>query len=139
MPSMPTSCAPPPSSLETSTSRSFAPAGSRSRLTRFRRTRYDRTAIRGGLPIRSAEDKRDAGEEFERLEKAVAELVDRYTALKQQNSDLTEALRASKQRIASLESEVRQGNHLRADVAKRIDDLVGQIDQVEMRFAAGGS
>jgi hypothetical protein len=50
-----------------------------------------------------------------------------------------ESLHASRQRIAALESEVRQGNHLRADVAKRIDDLVGQIDQVEMRFAAGGS
>lgn len=35
--------------------------------------------------------------------------------------------------------EVRQVNQLRSDVAKRIDDLVGQIDQIEGRFAARGA
>lgn len=34
-----------------------------------------------------------------------------------------------------LEAELRQVNQLRSDVAKRIDDLVSQIDQIEGRFA----
>jgi len=64
--------------------------------------------------------------------------MERYGALKHEHSELVHALRASTQRVAALESELRQGNQLRADVAKRIDDLVGQIDQIEGRFAADG-
>lgn len=36
--------------------------------------------------------------------------------------------------MAELESKVREGNQLRRDVAKRIDDLIGQIDHLEVQL-----
>lgn len=77
--------------------------------------------------------------DWERLEKAVLELADRYAALTRDNVELKAALRERDQRIAELEAQLRAGNQLRRDVAKRIDDLVGQIDQIEERFAARGA
>ena len=38
--------------------------------------------------------------------------------------------------IAQLEGESRQQNQRRRDVARRIDDLVGQIDELEGRLVA---
>ena len=71
----------------------------------------------------------------DRLERAVLELVERYENLRRENLRLVEALAASERRAEDLEARIREGNQLRRDVAKRIDDLVGQIDQVEARFA----
>lgn len=67
------------------------------------------------------------------------ELASRYAMLRRDNARLADALGASERRVAELEAELRQGNQLRSDVAKRIDDLVGQIDQIEGRFAARGA
>lgn len=67
------------------------------------------------------------------------ELASRYAGLRRENARLASALRASERRVAELEAELRQGNQLRSDVAKRIDDLVGQIDQIEDRFTARGA
>jgi len=69
----------------------------------------------------------------------VLELASRYANLRRENARLAGALGASERRVAELEAELRQGNQLRSDVAKRIDDLVGQIDQIEGRFAARGA
>ncbi|MCL4686257.1 hypothetical protein KJ059_16085 [Myxococcota bacterium] len=46
---------------------------------------------------------------------------------------------ARDRRIEELESRLRDGSQLQRDVAKRIDDLVGQIGQVEFRFAERGA
>ncbi len=67
------------------------------------------------------------------------ELASRYARLRRENARLASTLRASERRVAELEAELRQGNQLRSDVAKRIDDLVGQIDQIEDRFTARGA
>jgi hypothetical protein len=69
----------------------------------------------------------------------VVELANRYADLRQENTRLSVALGASERRVAELEDELRQGNQLRSDVAKRIDDLLGQIDQIEGRFTARGA
>jgi len=69
----------------------------------------------------------------------VLELAARYEDLRRENHRLSSALLQSEQRMAELEAAVRAGNQLRSDVAKRIDDLVGQIDQIEERFAARGN
>jgi septal ring factor EnvC (AmiA/AmiB activator) len=69
----------------------------------------------------------------------VLELSSRYAAVRSERTQLAEALGASERRIAELEAELRQANQLRSDVAKRVDDLVGQIDQIEERFAARGA
>lgn len=74
--------------------------------------------------------------EWERLERAVVELASRHAALRQEQARLIEALGASERRVAELEAELREANQRRTDVAKRIDDLVGQLDQIETRFAA---
>jgi septal ring factor EnvC (AmiA/AmiB activator) len=77
--------------------------------------------------------------DLERLEKAVLELASRHAAVRGDNARLLRALAESQRRVAQLEAELRQGNQLQNDVAKRIDDLVGQIDQIEERFAARGA
>jgi septal ring factor EnvC (AmiA/AmiB activator) len=69
----------------------------------------------------------------------VLELVSRYGAARRENARLAAALGASERRVAELEGALREANQLRSDVAKRIDDLVGQIDQIEGRFAARGA
>jgi chromosome segregation ATPase len=93
----------------------------------------------GDLSIRGADDTSDASSDLERLEKAVLELASRHAALRGENARLTRDLLESHRRVARLEAELRQGNQLRSDVAKRIDDLVGQIDQIEERFAVRGA
>lgn len=77
--------------------------------------------------------------EWERLERAVLELAARYAALRDEQTRLADALGASERRVAELEAELRQANQVRTDVAKRVDDLVGQLDQIETRFAARGA
>ena len=77
--------------------------------------------------------------DWERLERAVLELASRHAAVQHEQARLAEALGASERRVAELEAELREANQLRSDVAKRVDDLVGQIDQIEMRFAARGA
>lgn len=112
--------------------------GSTSGLTPFRAPLYDRPAI-GGARIRGNDDKSDAITDFERLERVVLELAARYGDLRRENERLSSALHESQQRVGELEVALRAGNQLRSDVAKRIDDLVGQIDQIEERFAARGN
>lgn len=69
--------------------------------------------------------------DFDRLERAVSVLVERQRALREENQRLVRELSERDRRIGKLESQVRELNQLRQDVAKRIDDLIGQIDQVE--------
>lgn len=61
--------------------------------------------------------------------------MNRYEALRRESGHLAEQLTSRDRRVEELESQLREGNQLRRDVAKRIDDLVGQIDQIESRFA----
>ncbi len=76
---------------------------------------------------------------LDRLEAAALELLGRYEALRRENSRLAEVLAARDRRVEELESQVREGNQLQRDVAKRIDDLLGQIDQVEHHFTERGA
>lgn len=76
---------------------------------------------------------------FDRLEHAILELLDRYEALRRENSRLAESLAARDRRVEELESRFREGNQVQRDVAKRIDDLLGQIDQIEHHFAERGA
>ena len=76
---------------------------------------------------------------FDRLERAILELLHRYEELRCETSRLTEALAARERRVEELESRFREGNQVQRDVAKRIDDLLGQIDQIEQHFAERGA
>lgn len=107
-------------------------------MTPFRGPLYDRSAI-GGPQIRGNDEKSDAITDLERLERVVLELASRYDDLRHENKRLVSALGETQRRVGELEAALREGNQLRSDVAKRIDDLVGQIDQIEERFAVRGN
>lgn len=91
------------------------------------------------MAIRSPDDTSEASQDFERLERAVLDLAARYQAACTENGRLAASLTASERRVTELESELREANQRRRDVAKRVDDLIGQIDQIELRFAARGA
>jgi septal ring factor EnvC (AmiA/AmiB activator) len=66
----------------------------------------------------------------------VRALVDRCRKLRDENVRFARELGERDQRVTDLEAQLRQANQLRRDVAKRIDDLVGQIDHLEAQFTA---
>jgi septal ring factor EnvC (AmiA/AmiB activator) len=74
--------------------------------------------------------------DIERLERAVQALAERHAAVRDENSKLARDVAERDQRIAELEGELRRHNQTRRDVARRIDDLVGQIDDLEGRLVA---
>jgi len=76
------------------------------------------------------------GPDIERLERAVQALAERYAVLRDENTKLARDVAERDQRIAQLEGESRQQNQRRRDVARRIDDLIGQIDELEGRLVA---
>ncbi len=71
---------------------------------------------------------------FDRLESAIFALLDRYEALRRENNRLAEVLAIRDRRVEELEAQARESNQLQRDIAKRIDDLLGQIDQIEHHF-----
>ncbi len=81
----------------------------------------------------------DAGDteqelDFERLERVVQALAERYASLRDENAKLARDLAQRDQRIAELDGEARRQNQRRRDAAQRIDVLVGQIDQLAGRL-----
>ena len=57
-------------------------------------------------------------------------------ALAERHAALARDVAERDQRIAELEGELRRQNQTRRDVTRRIDDLVGQIDELEGRLVA---
>jgi septal ring factor EnvC (AmiA/AmiB activator) len=66
----------------------------------------------------------------------VLELSNRHAALRDENVKLAAELAARDRRIEDLESELRRTSQTRRDVAKRIEDMIEQIDQLEGRLVA---
>jgi len=54
--------------------------------------------------------------------------------LRQENRQLREQLASRVQKIQALESELRHANQRRQDIAKRVDELIGQIDQLDAQL-----
>lgn len=54
--------------------------------------------------------------------------------LRQENRQLREQLASRVQRIQALESELRHANQRRQDIAKRVDELIAQIDQLDAQL-----
>jgi chromosome segregation ATPase len=99
-------------------------------LTAFLRPRYDRRWT-GGLLIPDSE-RNDY--DFERLERGVADLLDRYERLRSENANLRRKASEKDQRIRHLEGQLIEANQRRQDVGKRIDELIAQIDQLDAHF-----
>jgi chromosome segregation ATPase len=76
---------------------------------------------------------------FERLDQLVRGLVERYRTLQRENASLRAELDGRDSRIRSLDDQILELNQTRQDAAKRIDDLISQIDQIDARFGASSS
>ena len=66
-------------------------------------------------------------------------LVEKYRALQGENASLRADLEGRDSRIRSLDDQILEMNQNRQDAAKRIDDLIAQIDQLDERFSASSS
>jgi chromosome segregation ATPase len=65
--------------------------------------------------------------------------VEKYRALQGENASLRADLEGRDSRIRSLDDQILEMNQNRQDAAKRIDDLIAQIDQLDERFSASSS
>jgi septal ring factor EnvC (AmiA/AmiB activator) len=111
-------------------------------LTHFPRGRYDPSAgvdrPEGSRAISTRAHPPQAGHDFDRLDRAVQQLAARFRAVVAENARLAREVAERERRMAELESKLREGNQLRRDVAKRIDDLIGQIDHLEVQLGQRG-
>jgi chromosome segregation ATPase len=73
---------------------------------------------------------------FERLDRLVRSLVEQYRLLQGENASLTAELDGRDSRILALADQIREMNQTRHDAAKRIDDLIAQVDHLDARFGA---
>lgn len=76
----------------------------------------------------------DAAYDLDRLDRAVSALIESTDRLRQENRLLREQLASKVQRVQALEGELRNANQRRRDVAKRIDELIVQIDHLEAQL-----
>jgi peptidoglycan hydrolase CwlO-like protein len=65
--------------------------------------------------------------------------VEKYRVLQGENASLRADLEGRDSRIRSLDDQILEMNQKRQDAAKRIDDLIAQIDHVDERFSASSS
>jgi uncharacterized coiled-coil DUF342 family protein len=72
--------------------------------------------------------------DFERLERGVGDLLDRFERLKSENATLRRKVSENNQRIRRLDEQLIEANQRRQDVGKRIDELIAQIDQLDAQF-----
>jgi septal ring factor EnvC (AmiA/AmiB activator) len=63
-------------------------------------------------------------------------MAERFIAFRDENAKLAREIAARDARIEELEAETRRLQQTRRDVARRIDELIRQIDQLEGRFPA---
>jgi septal ring factor EnvC (AmiA/AmiB activator) len=95
----------------------------------------DRSGSERSRPGRSRpEASRPDGFDFERLERAVAELAAAYRHQRAENATLRRELEQRGQRIRALDGKLLEANQKRQDVVKRIDELIAQIDQLDATF-----
>jgi predicted nuclease with TOPRIM domain len=70
----------------------------------------------------------------------VRSLVEKFRVLQaEKNAALRAELEGRDSRIRSLDDRILEMNQSRQDAAKRIDDLIAQIDQLDARFDARAS
>jgi hypothetical protein len=115
--------------------RARAPGAPDRFLTENTRARYDRVVFGGEIipPLGS----KDVGTEaygFDRLERAVAALVEQHERMLKENGELRRELAERSGRVRVLEEQVLEANQRRKDVVKRVDELIAQIDQLDTQL-----
>ena len=84
--------------------------------------------MHGGVSISSGREK---GYDFTRLERAVTSLARAYRSAQEDKGALRCRVEEQNRHIRSLEGRLLEANQRRQDVAKRIDELVAQLDHLE--------
>ena len=74
-------------------------------------------------------------ENFERLDRLVRTLVERFRSLQGENASLRGRLEKSEMRSRDLDEQLLALNQTRHDAAKRIDDLIAQLDHLDARLS----
>jgi FtsZ-binding cell division protein ZapB len=69
--------------------------------------------------------------DFERLERAIAELLSAQRRLRGENEVLRQELSERDATVEGLDQEIVQLRQRRTDALKRLDDLIGQVDDFE--------
>jgi chromosome segregation ATPase len=88
--------------------------------------------VDGGPPI---PDRGRDDYDFGRLERAVEALAEAYRRLRGENAGLRRKVEEKARRIRGLEERILEANQKRQDVAKRIDELVAQLDHLDAQLA----
>ena len=74
-----------------------------------------------------------------RLERALETLLGRYRALQEENRRLGRTLEEREVRVRALDGQLLEMNQRRQDAAKRIDDLLSQIDRIDAELGSADS
>ncbi len=74
--------------------------------------------------------------DFARLEAAVTSLAAVCRDQRDANTQLRSELEEQRQRIRTLEAELLAANQKRQDVAKRVDELIRQLDHLDGEFGS---
>lgn len=90
---------------------------------------------RGNSGADAQTERLDSERGFDRLEQAVAALVDGYQQALARTEELRAEIDEKNQRIRQLETKVLDVNQRRQDVTKRIDELIAQLDQLDAQLA----
>jgi predicted nuclease with TOPRIM domain len=91
--------------------------------------------VHGGGPIPEPAGIHD----FKRLEEAVIALVDRYRRAQTEITSLRRDLAERDVRLRSREEEIRELAGRRQDVAKRLDQLIDELERLDAELAENAS
>jgi septal ring factor EnvC (AmiA/AmiB activator) len=94
-----------------------------------------RSTSEGGPPIPDRERDQHGPYDFPRLQRAVEALAEAHRRLRGENAGLRRKVEEKSRRIRSLEEQMLEANQKRQDVAKRIDELVAQLDHLDAQLA----
>ena len=74
--------------------------------------------------------------DFERLARAVRALAEECRTQRASNEQLRRDLDSQRHRIRALEGQLLEANQTRQDVAKRVDELIAQLDHLDGELGA---
>lgn len=77
--------------------------------------------------------------DLDRLERAIVGLVEDNARLREAASAMRHTLDERTARVVQLEGELRESNQRRQDVAKRIDELISQMDALDAQLVSAGA
>lgn len=86
-----------------------------------------------------AADGRRGEHGFARLERVVSALVDRFQGAQGQVASLRRELAERDRRLQDQAREIRSLNQRHQDVAKRLDELIAELDRLDVQLAGGAA